>query len=63
VRKEKIDTIFLIKAENEANNGFMVKFPNEKQGNCSLFNLRIRFFKRFQKHIKLDFIENLSSRA
>jgi hypothetical protein len=41
----------------------MVKFPNEKQGNCSLFNLRIRFFKRFQKHIKLDFIENLSSRA
>jgi len=46
VRKEKTDTIFLIKvgtkwksrtcfgAENEANNGFMVKFSNEKQEDC-----------------------------
>jgi len=47
MRKEKIDTIFLFETENEVHNGFIDKFPNEKQGDCSLFNLRIRFFKGF----------------
>jgi ComF family protein len=49
VRKEKIDTIFLIKAGNEINNGFMDTFSNKKQENWSFFNLRIRFFKGFLK--------------
>ena len=44
VHEEKRNTTFLNKAENAVNNGIMDNVSNEKQGNCRLFNLCVRFF-------------------